>query len=1216
MRRFKADCNDWDFIIRMKNMKHHSQMFAKSQMQFSSLMHGKSPMHFLFLAIIGVLGPSLSSAQLTIEPASHTFQPVQIHTTSAEKTFTVVNGGEAEISILPGDIRMASQGAQSTSLSVLSYNIWFDSQNWPARFRHMLTEIRELDPDIIGLQEVIQRPQLENQAKSLADSLGYYYYFSSRDAESSETRFGNAILSRYPIEATHWRALNPQNDYRTAVHARINVHGNTVDFYNTHLHNTAVNVHIREEQILDLFDFIDSTHSGGFLFLTGDFNANPDWEEMELVYDRFYDVYPLFHTNHLDPEHGTLNYHLGHQQRRIDYVFFGRARSEMLNPISARVVLDTPGEGGIWGSDHFAVFATFSILSDADAFVLGHIPDELLIQPGESAQVGLSFAPFVTGLHEALLIIGETEVPVSGEGFDARVRLFPWEESFTGIPQGAIPQGWERNSEHWAVTETNVAGGGAPEMTFTGSAATTGDHRLLGPIIEVGKLDSLGLTFRHAVTGPIDNGMQTLRVLHVVDNQAFLLWEIEAREVIGPEEVAITIASRDPGTDEGTMRLAWEVEMANGGTENGETGSWHIDDVALAAFPSLAIEPASFDFGAQQMGLTSEPTEFRLSNAGGGTITLAVGDIRLEGPDQQSFVLSSIQQEMVLSGEEAAFIHVAFHPLSTGEKQALLTVGEKEVALRGDGFDPTITELPWMEDFSGLAGGGIPLGWTSNAVNWGAFNAGNAGGEPPEMVFWWQPETSGRFYLVTPEIITTDMDTLVLSFRHRVRNFGGPGKYTLSVVALAGEEEHLIHAWTDPETIPAEEFSTLLDRSRHGLGNAPFRLAWVFDGTTDNITQWDIDDVLLEVLPEDPRPEIRPETHDFGRQTIDTASEPMYFVLRNAGGGQLGIQATDVRIEGADANAFGLYELPAESTIGPFDSLMIGVVFSPLTEGQKHAELQVLDLAVSLTGLGTLTPPYFIYADFTVADNGRQYTNVEGFREVPAFAMNGSLVATDLDGQGEFGGVVLQLDYNLMLADGFTVYYMWAYPFTDISGYSHLVLYARSVQEITDLKIRLLDTDGVSGNDGAGYTHIDIGTEWERIVLPVDAFHTEDWAENLPDMGRIQRIDLVFEQGKTLPEQTTLYVDLVAFSQEAVSTGDILQKPAFRMYPNPASRHLQLITEPGAQITLFDMAGRVMKRILAEDQQVQLDISSLNKGIYLVRVNGRMGTGTELLSVY
>ena len=121
----------------------------------------------------------------------------------------------------------------------MTYNIWFDSQNWPARFNYMLEEIRSEDPDVICLQEVIQRANLPNQAASMADSLGYYYVFTSRDPEGADKRFGNAILSRYPLEASNSVDLLPLNDFRTAIHAQIEVDGNVIDVYNTHLHNTA-----------------------------------------------------------------------------------------------------------------------------------------------------------------------------------------------------------------------------------------------------------------------------------------------------------------------------------------------------------------------------------------------------------------------------------------------------------------------------------------------------------------------------------------------------------------------------------------------------------------------------------------------------------------------------------------------------------------------------------------------------------------------------------------------------------------------------------------------------------------------------------------------------------------------------------------------------------------------------------------------------------------
>lgn len=249
----------------------------------------------------------------------------------------------------------------SLTLSVLTYNLWYDQGNWQARLKYILQEIRKKDPDIIGLQEVIQRENLSNQASTIADSLGYYYYFSSVDPPDRLKRFGNAILSRYPFEEKNWRALEPRNDFRTAIYTRIHIHGYTLNIYNTHLHHTAEGFNIRRRQIYDMFSFMEQTRAAGLTVLTGDFNANPDWEEMQIVFEKFDDVYALFHEDHLSPGHSTLNYNLGHQKRRIDYVLVKTGDQAILKPVSAEIILDKLSDSGVWGSDHFGVFAVFTL---------------------------------------------------------------------------------------------------------------------------------------------------------------------------------------------------------------------------------------------------------------------------------------------------------------------------------------------------------------------------------------------------------------------------------------------------------------------------------------------------------------------------------------------------------------------------------------------------------------------------------------------------------------------------------------------------------------------------------------------------------------------------------------------------------------------------------------------------------------------------------------
>ncbi|MFN2394200.1 MAG: T9SS type A sorting domain-containing protein, partial [Bacteroidales bacterium] len=540
---------------------------------------------------------------------------------------------------------------------------------------------------------------------------------------------------------------------------------------------------------------------------------------------------------------------------------------------------------------------------------------------------------------------------------------------------------------------------------------------------------------------------------------------------------------------------------------------------------------------------------------------------------------------------------------------AFLSIPGNSIHIEGIAYDPTIYELPWIEDFGSLEGGGIPLGWTRSSINWGAFNSDNAGGEAPEMVFWWQPENSGEFYLTSPQIITTGLDSLVLSFKYRVNNFGGPGNYTLKAIAIADETEYVIQQWVDPESIPASEFVTIIDSQNHGVGSESFYLVWVFDGITDNITQWDIDDIHLMEIGESPTPEVTPSSWEFGQQSIESESEPVEFTIRNIGGGVLQVSPDDITITGSNAESFILENLDNPVDLGPFETATVNVTFTPFTTGEKTAILSVLDMEVPLSGIGTEPTDYFIYSDFSIPG----FTNVEGFRELPGWAQG--ITVTDITGEGEFGNVVLKLDYNLGVVDDQTAYWMWAYPSADISDYTHIVLYVKADEPVSDVKIQIFDTDGIQGNDGASYTYIDIEEEWHSIIIPVNDFITMDWAENLPDMSKIQRIDLVFEEGVTGPQQTTVYVDLVGFGKDDVFVPEINSPEIFNLYPNPASGFVNIQAESGAEITVMDISGRVIMKKTTQSEIHTLDLSDFRKGIYLVQVQNKQTKAIKKLLI-
>ncbi|MEN8202756.1 MAG: sugar-binding protein [Bacteroidota bacterium] len=68
----------------------------------------------------------------------------------------------------------------------------------------------------------------------------------------------------------------------------------------------------------------------------------------------------------------------------------------------------------------------------------------------------------------------------------------------------------------------------------------------------------------------------------------------------------------------------------------------------------------------------------------------------------------------------------------------------------------------------------------------------------------------------------------------------------------------------------------------------------------------------------------------------------------------------------------------------------------------------------------------------------------------------------------------------------------------------------------------------------------------------------------------------------------------------------------FRIYPNPASETLQLISNQGiSHIEVFNMAGQsVMSRNVSNERLVDLDITVLPNSIYLVRVDNQQGIST------
>ena len=168
----------------------------------------------------------------------------------------------------------------------MTLNIWNLSGPWRQRRDEIVAWLDLVDADVVCLQEVLESPDGRNQARWLADRAGTGYDVAFAGANIGDVRFGNAVLSRWPIDATATGALPqsaaPDDTERVILHARTN----SLDVFCTHLAWRLDDGAVRERQVRALADFVsDTADPSGAVppVLAGDMNAVSDSAEMRYL---------------------------------------------------------------------------------------------------------------------------------------------------------------------------------------------------------------------------------------------------------------------------------------------------------------------------------------------------------------------------------------------------------------------------------------------------------------------------------------------------------------------------------------------------------------------------------------------------------------------------------------------------------------------------------------------------------------------------------------------------------------------------------------------------------------------------------------------------------------------------------------------------------------------------------------------------------------------
>ncbi|MFF8780761.1 endonuclease/exonuclease/phosphatase family protein [Streptomyces sp. NPDC015140] len=257
-------------------------------------------------------------------------------------------------------------------MRVVTWNLWWRFGAWADRQKAILAVLRELRPDVVGLQEVWAADDGENLAGWLARELGLHWAWAPSPAPERWQRrigdgsvgIGTAVLSRWPVvERAVLRLPAPGevDDGRLAFHVRLDAPGHQVPFCTVHLNSGAGASEVRRAQVASLVDFVAAhRHGTGFpAVVTGDFNARPGSPEVRpLRTARLHDAWL-----HAGPGLPSGTWGPGDPDgpdglsARIDHVYVGPPGPGGLGRVRAvRRAGDRPVDG-VRPSDHAAVVA-------------------------------------------------------------------------------------------------------------------------------------------------------------------------------------------------------------------------------------------------------------------------------------------------------------------------------------------------------------------------------------------------------------------------------------------------------------------------------------------------------------------------------------------------------------------------------------------------------------------------------------------------------------------------------------------------------------------------------------------------------------------------------------------------------------------------------------------------------------------------------------------
>lgn len=264
----------------------------------------------------------------------------------------------------------------STTLRIVTWNVWHRFGPWEERQAAIEAVLRQVDADVVCLQEAFEERGGRSQPAELAAALGLVEHRSYARSWNGDLGFGNAILSRWPVERWQGRPLPPHprhEEWRGVLGASLRTPAGRLDVFTTHLNYRLAQSAVRQHQVRSIAAFVGAWARGRRLpaVLTGDFNAEPTSDEMRMLTGRadlgvegmvFVDAWEKGGDGGPGATWTAANPFAASPEpdRRIDYVLVEPGFSPPARVTDCRRIGHGPVEG-VWPSDHLGVVAELTV---------------------------------------------------------------------------------------------------------------------------------------------------------------------------------------------------------------------------------------------------------------------------------------------------------------------------------------------------------------------------------------------------------------------------------------------------------------------------------------------------------------------------------------------------------------------------------------------------------------------------------------------------------------------------------------------------------------------------------------------------------------------------------------------------------------------------------------------------------------------------------------